>query len=120
MHEIVMRRYVKRPEAIEAIQLTSANVNFVANWCDGQVVGGYDLNDPSRTYVGLNVRSTDNQSIRVQVGDYIVREVSGRFTKLTADQFVSEYKLENATHRLRALEAKEVRDIHKSKESSYK
>lgn len=111
MHEIVTRRYVKKPDAVEAIQLTSGNVNFVGNWCGGKVVRGYDLNDPSRKYLGLNVPAIDGRTVRAHIGDYIVRELSGRFTKLTNEQFIAEYQPESALHRLRDLEAKHVHEM---------
>lgn len=111
MHAIVARRYLKKPDAVEALQVTNGNINFVANWCGGWIISGPDLNDPSKTYLGLDIPLADWCNVRVHIGDYVVREVSGRFTKLTNAQFLAEYEPESAAHRLRDFEAQHVQEM---------
>ena len=115
MHDIITRRYVRRPDAVEAIQLTNGNVHFIANWCGGKVISGTDLNDPSRSYLGIDLKLIYGNITRVNVGSYIIRELSGRFITLTNEEFIAEYNPESAVHRLQNLEAEHVKEMQNHK-----
>lgn len=100
----VARRYIKKPYAVEALQLTRDNVNFVANWCLGNIVRMVNPNDPSDVYIGLDI-VTYSGRVRVQVSDYITKDVRGQFGKISALEFDSDYQRESARERLAFLES---------------
>lgn len=61
-------------EVVEAMQLTSDNVEEVANWTKGQLVAEIDPVS-GKIYAGLNVREYDSPEAsvnRVSEGDYVV------------------------------------------------
>ena len=99
----VARRYIKKPYAVEALQLTRDNVNFVANWCKGNIVRMVNPKDPSDIYIGLDVLTYSGQ-VRIQVSDYITKDVRGMFGKVSELEFEGDYQRESAQERLAFLE----------------
>lgn len=102
--EGVARRYVKKPEAIEAIQLTRTNVNFLANWCGGRVVRESKPSDRTDVYIALDMPHLDG-ILRAIVGDYITKDEHGVFGRTKAEIFEISYQREGITANIKRLEA---------------
>ena len=103
MTDVIARRYIKKPEAVEAIQLTSKNINFLANWCDGNIIRRLKPVDPNNEYFRLDI-PTPLGTVRAYSGDYITKTLYGEFNKVSADRFEREYQNEGMTSKLRRLE----------------
>lgn len=75
---------------IEARQVTADDVIEVAAWCGGQVVEEFNpLTDES--HPGVNV-PTLNGPMRASDGDYVVKEVGGRFGIYKKHQFEAKFE----------------------------
>jgi hypothetical protein len=99
---IVARLFIKRPDPVEAIQLTLTNINFLANWCGGTKV---QSGTPGRQYYGSIDIPVDNVIVTARLGDYITKNAEGIFDSVTADQFDRDYKPEGVRARLARLKA---------------
>jgi hypothetical protein len=97
MSEAVAPRYIKKPHAVEAVQLTRTNVEFLANWCGGVVIR------ERQAYISLDIPNLFG-SLRVQVGDYLTKDEQGRFDRVSESEFESAYQPEGVIERLSRLE----------------
>lgn len=77
-----MHKYIKRPLEVEAVKLTLDNIKEVAAWCNGEVgsFGGPML----WIY-------TPQGWVTANIGDYIVKGVSGEFYPMKAKTFEISY-----------------------------
>lgn len=84
-----MPRQFRRTGDILAEQLTSENADELARWCNGIVVEEVNPEDPTDTYVGINVPSFDG-IIRVSEGAYLVYDRrTGNFSSMSKSSFES-------------------------------
>lgn len=107
MSAAIAPRYIKKPHAVEAIQLTRTNVEFLANWCGGIVVR------ERQEYISLDIPNLFG-ALRVQVGDYLTKDEHGRFDRVSESEFESKYQPEGVIQRLSRLEKSwsELAQIH--------
>lgn len=73
-------RYRKKPVEIEAMRLTKANAEQVAEWSGATLF-----------YDGRFVISTLEGDMRADVGDWIIRGVKGEFYPCKPDIFAATY-----------------------------
>lgn len=74
-----MQRYRKKPEIVEAVEITASTVDSVAQWCGGTVVPGKDWEQ------ALLLNTTDRRS--VNVGDFVIKNSEGMFYWMDAQSF---------------------------------
>lgn len=80
-NRLVMKRYVKKPIVIEAVQYNGNNVQEILNFCGGTEI----------------TRKTLKELLRVSDGDFIIKEVEGEFYPCKPDIFEKTYDVvENA------------------------
>ena len=83
-----MKRYVKKPIVIEAVQYNGNNVQEILNFCGGTVVVGMLSEITIKTLEG---------PLRVSDGDFIIKGVEGEFYPCKPDIFEKTYDVvENA------------------------
>ena len=77
------------PIAVEAIRLTPDSVHRAAMWTGGVQVEEVDAEDKAKKFVALNIptNNSENPVVRVQEGDYIVKDPRGRFSKVSKEEF---------------------------------
>lgn len=99
----IARRYTKKPYGVEAVQLTRTNAYFVANWCGGSVVRMVNPNDASDVYIGIDMMTYSGR-MRIQVSDYVTKDVRGQIGKISELEFESDYQREGARENLAFME----------------
>lgn len=73
------RYFNKRTGAeVEAVQLTSANVGVVKEWCNAKEVVEHDALEPDKRFVALNLDTLDGRQ-RVTEMDYVIKDGNGNF-----------------------------------------
>ena len=83
-----MKRYVKKPIVIEAVQYNGNNVQEILNFCGGTAVVGMLSEITIKTLEG---------PLRVSDGDFIIKGVEGEFYPCKPDIFEKTYDVvENA------------------------
>ena len=78
--------YRKKPVTIEARGLTFANVNEIADWCDGYT----NINDLTAE-VTVEIPTLEGTMI-AREGDYIIKGVKGEFYPCKPDIFAETYE----------------------------
>jgi hypothetical protein len=80
---------LKAPLVVEAIQLTPETVKRAAEWTGGVEVMEYDANDHTQKFVALNIPTSRPETpvVRVQHGDWVVKDPAGRFSKVSDEEF---------------------------------
>ena len=87
-NRLVMKRYVKKPIVIEAVQYNGNNVQEILNFCGGTAVVGMLSEITIKTLEG---------PLRVSDGDFIIKGVEGEFYPCKPDIFEKTYDVvENA------------------------
>ena len=77
------QRFTKCPITIEAIQLTQANSNDLAEWCGGRIVYTHRAAFEIHTLEGV---------MEAREGDWIIRGVQGEFYPCKPDIFEATYR----------------------------
>lgn len=77
-----------RTANVEAFEVTAENVDEVVVWCGGQKVQEVSPTDHDDVYVGINVPSLGTVK-RASQGDFIAKNVSGRFEIYKKNYFAS-------------------------------
>ena len=63
-----INRYVRRPFYVDSVQVTDANMDEVADWCDGTVI-----TTPKERYIKVKVkRPTNHRQTTAMVGDWVL------------------------------------------------
>lgn len=94
----MIKKYIKKPVQIEAIQLTESNIEEVIDFlCDGQDFGM--CFEDSREDVISYIKSNKNIGIetlegvmKASFGDYIIKGVQGEFYPCKPDIFEATYE----------------------------
>lgn len=86
-----MGRYRRKSSEVEAYQLDHSNAEELARWCGGKIVREIDPFDADKTFPGINMPTYKGVQ-RVSVGDYIVRDESGGFEKMSSLRFEGQYQ----------------------------
>lgn len=69
-----MGKFRKKPIIIEAFCFTEMNIEQIAVWCNGQVKG---LRLPKELWC-IDIQTLEGE-IRVQMGDWIIKNIEGKF-----------------------------------------
>lgn len=81
-------QYKTKPQVVEAIKFlpTATVVNNLIQFTKGcfSPIGS------SKRYIGGHLK-TDNGTLHVKVGDYIIRQPNGEFTKMGSKEFKNSY-----------------------------
>src|SRR4051812_18688184 len=80
---------LKAPLVVEAMQLTPETAKRAAEWSGGVEITEYDANDATKKFVALNIPTSRPEMpvVRVQQGEWIVKDPAGRFSKVTDEEF---------------------------------
>lgn len=84
-------KYTSRRREVEAVQVSWATADDIAQWCGGRVVTEKGFNNLE--IPGINF-PTLNGVDRASEGDYVVRNSSGTFQKMSRFAFESEFERE--------------------------
>ena len=104
---MIVKRYKKRPVVIEAVQLSEDNMEYVARWCGGREAFSYE----GRRVV--NIPTLEGTMIG-QIGDWIIKGISGEFYPCKNDIFEKTYEIESGhtvVDNITAREKKMVQDV---------
>lgn len=95
--ESELKKYVVKPDEIHAIKLSEENIAVVALWSGGQMDEEIDAFANNMRFPILHlpvvrgyVRQDPNKMI-AHLGDYIVKNASGRYEVYSPDQFEAKY-----------------------------
>ena len=87
-NRLVMKRYVKKPIVVEAVQYNGNNVQEILNFCGGAVV--------VRMLSEITIKTLEGP-LHVSEGDFIIKGVEGEFYPCKPDIFEKTYDVvENA------------------------
>lgn len=86
-------KYRKKPVEIEAIKWNGSNVEEIKDFCDENAIIYHDLlldgiNCDSRR---ISIPTLDG-IIRLDVGDYVIKEIDGEYYSCTPDIFEMTYE----------------------------
>jgi len=85
----VVKRYQRKPDNLEAIELREHTMATAATWCGGIVNREVDRGVDAYTEILVpNIGGTK----KGHVGDYLVRRTDGRFDVLKKSEFDAEYE----------------------------
>jgi hypothetical protein len=91
-----VRKYVRRPFAVEAVEVTKDNLRDVARWCGGRVrtSGEEDPAHKGEKYIHVLVKNPLNdRQTRAYVGDWVLSAKAG-FKVYTPKAFTSAFEAE--------------------------
>lgn len=75
------KKYTSLSTSVKALQLSSTNIEQLANWCGGyRPIGAYHI-----------ALETATGPVRIELGSYIVQEADGTFTPFTEMAFLKKY-----------------------------
>lgn len=80
---------LKAPISVEAMELSPITVHKAAIWTGGVEIEEIDPEDNTKRFVALNIPTNrpENPVVRVQEGDYIVKDPQGRFSRVSGEDF---------------------------------
>lgn len=88
---MTLKVYRPKPQEIHAMQLTVDNVDEIVGWCGGRAVVETDpATDEQQP--GVNI-PTVSGNVRVSLGQYVVRNERGRFSKYTQYDFERQFEI---------------------------
>lgn len=83
-----MKKYIKKPVIIEAIQFTYSNIDECKNF-----VGKYWIEEESNVgTVGFFIKTLEGNSYLLSDNDWIIKGVKGEFYPCKPDVFETTYK----------------------------
>ena len=82
-----LKKYRKKPVAIEAVQLNTHNVREVAKWCGADLGYTFGSTEPDALHI-----PTLEGTMAAHIGDYIIRGVQGEFYPCKPDIFKETYE----------------------------
>lgn len=82
----MFKKYVTKPERVEAIKITMSNIEDVAKEIGGRV------NTDSESGVSLEYPSLSKELFVVLLGDYLTKDSDGRLSAVAAEEFEDEFK----------------------------
>lgn len=85
----VVKRYQRKPDNLEAIELREHTMEAAATWCGGEV--SRELDRGVDAYTQLLVPHIGGTK-KGLVGDYLVRRANGRFDIMKMAEFINEYE----------------------------
>lgn len=88
-----MRQYRKKPVVIEAVQINSENVEWVAEWCGGEVISRSFTPDNDETYYGIDINTLEGVMSGLD-RYWIIKGVQGEFYPCKPDIFEATYEPE--------------------------
>lgn len=92
----VVRHYNRKPNQVEAVQVSAENVDYIANWCGGKVDREEKPGDPTDVRISLSVPNI-NGNRTATIGHFVVREDDGKFWVRHAEEFLGEYEIPTRT-----------------------
>lgn len=78
-------KFRKKPVVIDAQQITGDDIEAVAEWCSGDIVG------MATSCPEISIHTLEG-SMRGQIGDWIIRGVNGEFYPCKPDIFEKTYE----------------------------
>ena len=84
----VLHSYRKKPVVVEAIRLTTRNIEFVEGWCKGQI-RGYKLPENERV---VQIQTLEGE-VEAKIGDYVIKGIKGEFYPCRSGIFAQSYDL---------------------------
>lgn len=81
-----MRKYIKKPIVIEAMQWTGKNNSEILKFC----TQGYILYPKSQEHPELKINTLEGL-MHARIGDYIIKGVKGEFYPCKEDIFLETY-----------------------------
>ena len=82
-----LKKYRKKPVAIEAVQLNTHNVREVAKWCGADLGYTFGSTEPD----SLDIHTLEG-TMAAYIDDYIIRGVQGEFYPCKPDIFKETYE----------------------------
>lgn len=91
-------RYHTRTVYIDAMgPLDAENADVIAAWCGGRVHSEAKASDPTDVAVWVTLPTLGGKR-SAAVGQYVVRDETGKFTACNAEKFTSAYEAAPVTH----------------------
>lgn len=92
---VEIKKFVRKPFNVEAVEVNESNINQVAQWCKGTVLLEPGRGANRRRYIKVDVkRPLEERQTRAYVGDYVVvasdPNIKG-FKVYTPDAFAKTY-----------------------------
>ena len=84
-----VKKWMKRPIIVEAIEVRAWDINQVASWCHGRVVRNTHLHA-----IGIEIHTLEG-NMRADLGDWIIRGVGGEFYPCKPNIFAASYEAVN-------------------------
>jgi hypothetical protein len=84
-------KYQRKPEPVDAIQLTTTNAEEVAAWCGGQVNENTKASDPTDVSVTV-VFPTLTGPVNLEVGMFLIKNEKGAFSRALENGFNQVYE----------------------------
>lgn len=82
-----IKNFIRKPLVVEAIQVTSANFDEVAEWCSGKIELSNDPRDPNQKWIHVTVIRPETPRHAIAfVSDWVLKSVQG-FKVYTAKAF---------------------------------
>lgn len=103
------KKYVRKQFAVEAVEVTPANIQEVADWCGGEVQKDKKKYGPGTTkFVHVDVKNAINErQTRAYFGDWVLSSESG-FKIYTKKAFVASFE-EQVDNMFKVVERMEKR-----------
>jgi len=86
----IIQKYTTRPDEVEAVQVTSENIDQIARWCGGEVVREGKASDPTDVYQAVTVPRV-NGPIDARLGYYVIKNSRGRFEVSSPEIFEKKF-----------------------------
>lgn len=88
---MTIQKFTTRLDEIEAMEITLANVEEVADWCGGEVMQEAKSSDHTDVYTAVTVPMISGP-VDLPVGYYLIKNSRGRFEGMTATAFHQKYE----------------------------
>ena len=73
MKKIQTVKFARKPFFVDAVQVTEANMNDVAEWCKGTVITKNDKNEDVTPYIKVRVlRPVNEKQTKAYVGEWVL------------------------------------------------
>lgn len=86
-----VKRYRKKIQTVQAVQITKASIREAAEWCGGRIVEEKDPFDEDQFKVGLNV-PTLKGVLRASEDDYIIKSWETGIVLMSKEEFEDAYE----------------------------
>lgn len=121
---IETQKYIRKPLYVDAVRITAANFEEIANWCQGEIQKEETLGEPIKTFVKVRVHNPKHpRQTQAFVGDWILYTERG-YKVYTNKAFHASFDLANLVNgeensrKIRIIEATPEEIAHAVLENS--